>query len=60
MRALDHPSNIKLHEVYETENSLYIVLDLLEGGSLYDKVKHKSNFNHKEVLTIVKTLLEGL
>jgi hypothetical protein len=28
-----------LHEVYETENSLYMVLDLLEGGSFYDKIK---------------------
>ena len=39
MRQLDSPSLIKLHEVYETENSLYMVLDLLEGGSLYDKIK---------------------
>lgn len=39
MRQLDCSSLIRLHEVYETENSLYMVLDLLEGGSLYDKIK---------------------
>lgn len=32
MRALDHPNIMKLHEVFETENSLYLILDLLEGG----------------------------
>jgi len=32
MRALDHPNVMKLHEVFETENSLYFILDLLEGG----------------------------
>jgi calcium-dependent protein kinase len=39
MRELNNPSIIRLHEVYETDNSLYMVLDLLEGGSLYDKIK---------------------
>ena len=38
MRQLDCPSLIKLHDVYETENSLYMVIDLLQGGSLYDKI----------------------
>lgn len=30
---------MKLYEVYESENSLYIVFELLEGGQLYDKIK---------------------
>ena len=30
---------MKLYEVFESENSLYIVFELLEGGQLYDKVK---------------------
>lgn len=32
MRMMDHPNIIKLHEVFETENSIYMILDLLEGG----------------------------
>lgn len=32
MRIMDHPNVIKLHEVFETENSIYMILDLLEGG----------------------------
>lgn len=32
MRKMNHPNILKLHEVFETENSLYMVLDLLEGG----------------------------
>ncbi len=39
MHELNHPSIIRLHEVYETQNSLYMVFDLLKGGSLYDKIK---------------------
>ena len=32
MRALDHKNIIRLHEVFETDNSLYMIQDLLEGG----------------------------
>ena len=39
MRALSNRHNMKLCEVYESEHSLYIVFELLEGGQLYDKIK---------------------
>lgn len=32
---------MKLEEVFESDNSLYIVFELLEGGQLYDKIKVK-------------------
>lgn len=32
MRELDSPYLMKLFEVYETQNSLYMALELLEGG----------------------------
>jgi calcium/calmodulin-dependent protein kinase I/calcium-dependent protein kinase len=32
MRLFNHPNIIKLYEVHETSNSLYICLELLEGG----------------------------
>lgn len=32
MRDLDCENIMKLHEVFETENSLYMILDLLSGG----------------------------
>ncbi|CAD8192997.1 unnamed protein product [Paramecium octaurelia] len=60
MRQLDHPNIIKLHEVHETSNSLYVCLELLEGGQLYEQLKKKVIFSNKEILTIIKGLLEGL
>ena len=44
MRHLTHPNNMRLFEVFESENSLYIVFELLSGGSLHDKVKSKYKF----------------
>lgn len=35
---------MKLFEVFESDNSLYVVVELLEGGQLYDKIKAKYQF----------------
>jgi serine/threonine protein kinase len=39
MRHLNNPNNMKLFEVFESDNSLYIVFELLEGGQLFEKIK---------------------
>ena len=56
MRALDHPNIMKLHEVFETENSIYFILDLLKGGQLYDKIKSRHKFSLEETKNIIYKL----
>ena len=34
MRDLNYPNFMKFYEIYENNDSLYYVLELLEGGSL--------------------------
>jgi serine/threonine protein kinase len=51
---------MKLYEVFESENSLYIVVELLEGGQLYDKIKAKYRFKPNEVRKIIHSILQGL
>lgn len=60
MRDLDNKHIMKLHEVYETENSLYFILDLLEGGQLQDKIKAKYKFTIDETRQIMRGLCEGI
>lgn len=60
MRSLSHKYCMKLHEVFESDNSLYIVVELLEGGQLYDKVKAKYKFKPQETKNIVYSILSGL
>ncbi|CAK80477.1 unnamed protein product (macronuclear) [Paramecium tetraurelia] len=39
MRRLNQENLVRLHEVYETQNSIYFVLDILKGGELLSRVK---------------------
>ena len=50
MREIDHPNLLKLYEVFETENSIYMIMNLLEGGQLLQKVKKVRVYPEKEVL----------
>ena len=41
MRRFNHKNLIKLDGVYETDHSIYLVLELLEGGLLSEKIAKK-------------------
>ena len=38
LQSLDHPCIIRIYDVYDTPNALYIILELVEGGELFDRV----------------------
>ncbi|CAD8162532.1 unnamed protein product [Paramecium pentaurelia] len=39
MRRLNQENLVKLYETYETQNSIYFILDILKGGELLTRVK---------------------
>lgn len=57
LRTLNHKNVLKLHGVYESENSIYMALELLEGGQLYEKIQSKHKFSQHEVKELMKCLL---
>ena len=59
-----NPNLMRLHQVCETDNSIYLVLDLLKGGTLYDFIKKNKVImivfrTHQKTRT-GKTMFEGL
>jgi len=38
MRRVDHPNIVKLFETFENDSQVFMVLELCEGGRLFDKV----------------------
>ena len=55
LRALKgHPNTIDLKEVFESENSIYIVTELCEGGRLIEKNKI---YSFSDIIELAKALL---
>eukprot|EP00041_Stephanoeca_diplocostata_P020062 m.440212 g.440212 ORF g.440212 m.440212 type:complete len:472 (-) comp21465_c0_seq6:183-1598(-) len=47
-RTLDHPNIVKMLEVIDTDDVLYLVLEFVPGGDLFDYViKHKRLLEHE-------------
>ncbi|XP_018548720.1 serine/threonine-protein kinase Chk2 isoform X2 [Lates calcarifer] len=45
LQRIDHPCLIKTEDFYQTEDSYYIVLELMEGGELFHRVKSKQQLS---------------
>jgi len=51
---------MKLEGVFESDNSLYLVLEFIEGTQLYTKLQTKAKFNEGEIRKIMRDLIQGL
>ncbi len=60
LNQLCHPNLLTIQEVQETENSVYFVLELCEGGRLQDFIRHQSPLTEQEVKNVMEGLLRGL
>ncbi|XP_065055528.1 serine/threonine-protein kinase Chk2-like isoform X2 [Rhopilema esculentum] len=44
LRTLDHPGVIKIEDFFDAEDTLFIVLELVRGGELFDRVVKMGKF----------------
>ena len=48
MSELDHPSIVRLEEVYESSKEIYLVQELCVGGELFDKLEEQEDYHYSE------------
>ena len=60
MKMLDNEFIMTLYEIHESKNSIYLVLELLEGGELFSLISKKRNLSIKVVHRIMDCLLKSL
>jgi len=52
MKLLDHPNIIKLYEAFEDAKNIYLVMEVCDGGELFDRIIDKGNFSESEARSI--------
>lgn len=60
MRRIDHNKIIKLHEVHETENTYYMIMDYLEGGTLLTLIKPDKQLTYYQIMNLMISMAQGL
>jgi calcium-dependent protein kinase len=48
MCHLDHPSVMRIEEVYESDNEIYLVQEICSGGDLFDRLNAQPNYRFTE------------
>ena len=60
LSKFNHPNIVKVHAVFEENNTGYMVMSYEHGLSLKDKIADKNKLTENELLTIVFKILDGL
>uniref|UniRef100_A0A3P9A8Z3 Ribosomal protein S6 kinase n=1 Tax=Esox lucius TaxID=8010 RepID=A0A3P9A8Z3_ESOLU len=55
-----HPNIVKLHEVYTDQFHTYLVMELLRGGELLERIKRKKLFAEAEASQLLRSLVSAV
>jgi len=60
MHKVNHPNCVQLFEMFENNKKMYMVLELLTGGELFDRIVKKGSYSEKEASEVVKSVVSAL
>jgi Ca2+-binding EF-hand superfamily protein/predicted Ser/Thr protein kinase len=60
LKLVNHPNIIRLEGLYESKNYLYIVMEMLKGGELFERIVGRPRFSELEAAKLMKPLLESV
>uniref|UniRef100_A0A3P9K719 Ribosomal protein S6 kinase n=1 Tax=Oryzias latipes TaxID=8090 RepID=A0A3P9K719_ORYLA len=55
-----HPNIVKLHEIYHDQLHTFLVLELLGGGELLERIRRKQHFSETEASRIMRRLVSAV
>ena len=60
MKSLNHPHIVHLREVMQTANHIYMVLEVIKGGELFDRIVESKKFDEATARRFFQQLVTGV
>lgn len=60
MKKVSHPNCVLLHEVYDESNKTYLILDLITGGTVMDRIIAIDHFSEKDAAAVTADVLNAV
>jgi len=60
LKKVNHPNIIALKELFDTPDKLYLVMELVTGGELFDKIVEKGSYTESEASTLVRKIVSAV
>ncbi|KAB2037523.1 hypothetical protein E1A91_D03G082800v1 [Gossypium mustelinum] len=53
-----HPNIVTLKDTYEDDNAVHLVMELCEGGELFDRIVARGHYTERAAAAVTKTIVE--
>jgi len=60
LKTMSHPNIIPLHDVVDTPERLYLIMDLVDGGELFDKIVQKGFYSEADASLVVAKVVSAV
>ncbi|PRP84350.1 hypothetical protein PROFUN_07651 [Planoprotostelium fungivorum] len=60
MKRVMHKNVLRLEEVYEVEDTIALVMELVTGGELFYKIVERGNYSEQDAANIVRQIVQGV
>ncbi|XP_015435982.1 PREDICTED: calcium/calmodulin-dependent protein kinase type 1 isoform X2 [Dufourea novaeangliae] len=60
LRRLMHPNIVQLLETFEDKHKVYLVMELVTGGELFDRIVEKGSYTEKDASGLIRQILEAV
>ncbi|KAF5802870.1 putative protein kinase CAMK-CAMKL-CHK1 family [Helianthus annuus] len=60
MKIVRHPNIVRLHEVLSSQTKIYIILEFVTGGELFDRIVHKTKLSENEARGYFQQLIDAV
>jgi serine/threonine protein kinase len=60
MKRLDHPNIIRIKDTFETDNIIFIVMELVRGGDLFDRILEKGRYSEMNARRVMGGILSAV
>lgn len=59
-QRIAHPNIVQLFETYEDKAKVYLVMELVTGGELFDRIVEKGSYTEKDASHLIRQVLEAV
>lgn len=60
LQSLKHKSIVQLIDFFEEGEKFYLVMEILEGGDVFDRIVQRSHYTEKDARDLARALLEAV
>ncbi|XP_074691792.1 calcium/calmodulin-dependent protein kinase type 1 isoform X2 [Strix aluco] len=60
LHKIKHPNIVALDDIYESSTHLYLIMQLVSGGELFDRIVEKGFYTERDASTLIRQILDAV